>query len=484
MASVRSLKRVKAAVWKPPVYGALYKIEITRLDGTITDDITDIIFEGEVIDGVTDTIGNFSFTLDNSGENYTGVWSGGEILRLYIDYATSATTARFRGRIEKVSYQDQKIKIIGRSYSAKLLDITVTQTYSDMETSEIVKDLLDNYASDITYTNVNESDTNVTITWYQKPFWECIRELCHASGFDAYVDSNLDFHYFESGTINNTTEAVVHDSNLFEVGDFAYDHSLIKNRIIIYGANIGDLPLIYTTEDSGSISDYGIKELIIQDTNIVTMTQAEERADYELNLSKDPPLMGDVTSIGLATIQPGENVRISAPSSNLNPNYYKILTYKHKFEGFMKTTLTIEKEPKKIYHILRDRISNEQNIAEMPNPNEMRFSWNFDFESETGNHTNTEIIDGVLKTVSGQTTGTWISDVKTLDNNVIACDLRAAGTALSGTLWYVSTDSGQTWQTISNLNTNKNLIHGKNLRIKVELKSASTQINSLCLLYR
>ena len=166
---VRSFKTIRPFIWIPPTYSTLYKIEITRSDET-TDDITDVIYEGEVLDSVTDTIGSFSFLIDNSSEVYTGVWTGNEIIRIYMDYATSATTSRFRGRIEKVSYQDNKIRIIGRSESSKLLDITVTKAYSNIETSVILKALFDAYATDFTYTNINTSTTSITVNWYQKSF--------------------------------------------------------------------------------------------------------------------------------------------------------------------------------------------------------------------------------------------------------------------------------------------------------------------------
>ena len=478
--AVRSMKKIPVKVWIPPTYGALYKIEITRSDDS-TDDITNIIYEGEVVDGVTDTIGNFYFLIDNSAETYTGVWTGNEVIKIYIDYATTATTLRFRGRIEKVSYQDNKIRINGRSESKKLLDITVTQEYTSTGTSSIITDLFDKYV-DFTYTNVSSETTSVTSTWYQKPMFECIRELCNATGYDFYVDSNLDAHYYESGTVNNTNEAVIHTSNLFSVGDFAYDQSLIKNRIIVYGDKIEDMDIIATAEDATSQTEYEIKELIINDRNIKTEIQAQERADYELSLAKDPPLVGDVTSIGLATIQPGENIQISAPYSNLSPAYYKILKYRHEFKGFMKTILTIEKEPKSVYHILKERISAEQKLSEMPNPNEMRYSWIDTFDTDTGTHSTTEVIDSVLKTTN--TTGTWISEVKSLSLNATDVELRAKGIALAGTLYYVSSDNGNTWQAIS-LNTKLILAPpGDNLKIKIDLTSSSTEIESINLLYK
>jgi len=481
---VRSLRRIPVFVWIPPIYSALHKIEITRNEGNITDDITDIIYEGEITDGATDTIGNFSFKVDNSSEAYTGVWTGNEILNVYIDYATSATSLRFRGRIEKVSYQDTNIIIKGRSESSKLLDIAVTKSYSNIETSIILKDLFDAYGTDFTYNNTGTSTTNITVNWYQKPFWECVLELCNAAGFDCYIDSSLDCHYFESGSIDNTTECVVHESNIFEVGDFAYDYSLIKNRVIVYGAKQEEIPVISTSENTTSQTDYGIKELIINDSSITTTTQAQERADYELAISKDPPLVGEVTSLGLATIQPGERIRISAPLSNLSPGYYKILAYKHKINGLLKTILTIEKEPKKIYHLMKDRITKEEKLSERENPNEMKYSWINTFDSDSGSHSDTEISEGRLKLQSGKSTGSWISDKMTISSDATGCELRAKGEALPGTQYFVSTDDGNIWQPVD-LNIEKvPSPTGRDLKIKITLNSSSTQLDSIGLLYK
>ena len=477
--AVKSLQRVPTHIWIPPIYDALYKIEVV---GDTTTDITDLILGGKLTDGVTETIGNFEFTIDNSAETYTDFWSNNDVSNVYINYAKTATTKRFRGRIEKVSYQNNTVRITGRSESSKLLGITVTKEYAATETSVILKALFDSYATDFTQTNINASTKSVTATWYQKPFWECVQELCHLSGFDCYIDADLDCHYYESGTVNNTTEAVVHDSNLFEVGDFAYDQSLLKNRIIVYGADVGELPLIKTAEDATSQAAYGVKELIINDSSITTETQAQERADYELDISKDPPLVGDVTCKMLAVIQPGENIRISAPYSNLNPAYYKIVTFSHDFDS-LQTNLTIEKEPRKIHHLMRDRISNEQKLSETPNPNEMRYSWNFDYGTDTGTHSTTEITENVLKT-DGSASGTWISAVKAESSNRTSCELRVVGETLVGTVYYVSVDDGNNWQGVSP-NTSKTLSPpGKNLKIKVELNSADTQIKSLALLYK
>ena len=482
MPSVKTFKKITPFAWKKPNSYPKYKILITRSSGTV-DDITQRIFDGELIDGVTTTIGNFTFSIDNSSQSLRGAWVGNEIIKIYMDYATEATTLRFRGRLEQVSYRGRIIRIRGRSEGKKLLEITVTKSYSNQESSTILTNLMSRYVPSFTTSNVAVSSTSLTANWYQKPLFDCVKELCNASGFDFYVDSNLDCHYFESGTRSNTTEAFVHDSNLFSVGDFAYDYSQIKNRIIVYGGKQEGMDIIATAEDADSQSSFGVKELIINDNSITTDTQASERATYELSINLSPPLIGDVNGIGLPTLQPGEKMLVSAPYSKIDPASYKIVKYKHNFGNGMETTVTIDKEATQIEDIMRDRIGQEQQLSDMPNPNEMRNSWINTFDEDSGTHSSTEIINGVLKTDGGGS-GTWISDNNSITNNAVSCELRANGDNLSGTVYYVSTDGGNTWQVIT-LNTLLELSPpGPTLKLKFELNSANTQIKAINLLYK
>ncbi len=474
-------KPIPVYSWIPPKYSPEYKIEITRSDGNV-DDITDAILEGEIINGATDFIGSFSFLLDNSAEQYKGVWKGNEIIKQYSDYAESATTSRFRGRIEKVSYKNNQVRITGRSESLKLLGIHVNASGTNVETSIVVKALFDAYATNFTYSNLNISTTNITINWYQKSIFECIKELCNVAGFDFYIDSDLDVHYFEAGSVKNTTEAVVHDMNILSIEDFGDDYSAIKNRIFVEGANVGGFPILYTSEDTGSIS-LGVKELIIKDENILTSTQAQERADIELKIAQDPITVGAIECIGLATIQPGEYVRISAPDSNIPPGFYKIISYRHSFSGGMFTSLLINKESLSIQEILKDRINYEK-VVDVKNQYGMKFSWNFDFNSDSGTHSNTQITDGVLKTTGGAT-GTWISDILEVSSNVTSVELRVNGSSLAGTKVYLSTNSGVAYTQIYGIGAGLgSLPVGKKLRLRVDFASASTQIDGLVLLYK
>ncbi len=484
--SLGRTKPIPVYVWIPPTYGALHKITVTRSDGTV-DDITNVIYKGEVVDGATETIGSFSFEVDNSSEEYSNAWVGNEVFRLYMDYNTSATTLRFRGRIEKVSYQNNKIKIQGRTETLKILGINVNYTATD-ETSVILKKLFDDYATDFTYTNVKTSTTTTTVNWYQKPMFECIQELCHVSGFDFYIDVNLDAHFFESGTIKNTTEAVVHGMNILSIDDFGQDYSQIKNKVTIEGGNIAGFPLITTAVSTDSVygtnSDLGTRELIIKDQNIVIKTHAEERAASELAFSLEPNTVGEAECMGLATIQPGEQIKISAPASNLPPRNYTIISYKHQFEGFLKTTIVINKEATKLQKILRDRIAKDKEVN-VNNLYGMEYSWNFDFSSDSGAHSTTEITEGVLKTTKGNSDGTWTSELLELSLNVTQVELKISGSSIVGVKGYLSTDSGVSYTQVYGAGAGiGSLKAGEKLKLRIELATENTQIDGLALLYK
>jgi len=486
---VRSIKKIPVYSWIPPVTDPLFKIEIVGDGGSGTAyDVTDIIHSGEILNGVTDTIGNFKFVIDNSEETYTDIFALYDEVNLYMDYATTATTLRFKGLIEKVSKAENTIIVTGRSTASKVMGITVTKQYTDEYTHDILLDLISSYTSGVTTTNLDtteSTDQQITISWNQKSFWECVIELCSRAGYDCYIDQNYDMHYFVNGTRNNTTEIILHDQNLFETGDFAPDLSVVKNRIIVYGAKIENMQIIATAEDLDSQTAYKVKELIISDSTILTTAQAQARADYELAATKDPPIVGEVSSYGLPTLYPGERLRISDPQNGIAPNYYTIQKFSHKFSNDepMTTIVTITKETSTLPRILKKRIVYEAQATEFENINELRQSWIFDFNTDSGTHSGTEVSEGFLKT-DGGASGTWISDDNEVTTDITACELRVNGDALPGTTYSISVDGGIVWQTITPsvlLTPNPS---GKTLKIKVELNSATTNVDSLMLLYK
>jgi len=484
------IRKSRGYIWIPPANHPIYKIKITRHDGTV-DDITDYLTEGDVTLGATEVIGDFSITFDNSNEDYTDVYSGGEIVEIFMDY-NDGTTRIFKGIVDKVGYNKTEegfmtVTLSGRHYAEKLLAITVTQQYTNTEASEILKDLFDKYTSEFTYNNVNTTSVSLTVNWYQKPFWDCVVELCNAVNFDAYIDDDLDCHFFESGSIENTTEAIVHDDNLLSVDGFGKDNTEVANRVIVYGQNIEDLPLIAFAEDETAQNALFIKEKIITDNNITTMTQAQERAEKELERLKESINRGDVTAYpGLPLLNPGEKIMISDPIDGLT-GYYKVISFNHSFsETGLTTKVTIEREKITAGKLFKERISTEQNIADISNPFEMRYSWNFTFDddSQIETHDDTETREGFLVVVQNKAKGIATTISKTTPINVTQVQLKVKGNNIIGTTYLISADNGLNWTTI--IPDAKETIGspGNSLKLKIKLNNSSTEIDSIAILYR
>lgn len=484
--AIGATKQIPVWVWIPPQYNLIHKIEL--YDGTTATDVTDIVIEGDYNDGVTELIGNFSFKIDNSTQAYTDLFSPYDKIRIYLDYGTEATTMRFVGLIERISKSEHTLVITGRGTAAKFIGKNVTYWAINMPRSTILSQIISQYFTELTTTNLESDAVTATVNYVDMPFFDVVEEICSAAGFDAYIDKDNDFHYFESGSRQNTTEAVVHGYNLIETGDFSPDASNIYNKVKVYGAEIGGMPIIATAQDTTSQTTYGIKELKINDSSIITTTQAQARADYELSINKDPPIIGEVTSLGLPTIAPGEMIRISDPMNGLDPNYYAIQGFTHKFSNDepVMTTLTVQKQRSTIPKILKKRIKFESRITATTNPFELDYSEIFDFSTDTGTHDDTEIEinpatnQGVLKTTGGAT-GTWISETISLDDNIAGFEIRFSGSNLEGTEFSISTNGGITYNPVW---YGRSVPTGQDIKIKVSLKSASARLDTLAFLYK
>ena len=472
-------------VWIPPNSTPQYKITV-EVNG-VEEDVTFLCSKISVEDYCTESIGKFSFDIYNGNNAYTNKWNGGEIFRYYKAYENN-TTLYFKGRVEIPSKQTFKLNVQGRSESLGFITTLVTKSYEGVETSVILKDMISSYSSGFTSINVSSSTKLLTISWYQKPFWDCVKDLCNASGFDCWVDSSLDFHYYLSGSVNNVDDAIVHDNNLLEVEDFAPDATLIRNRIKVSGAVVDGIQPFYTAKDSASQELYGIKDEAINDDAITTYEQAKAVGDYELSVKKNPSLVGSVKcAYLLGNYHPGENLRVSAPSENLPFAYYLGVGYKDELDfesGNLNTTVYLNKEPRKISHVVSGRIEQENKFkSTYTNPNDLENSYDFLFDNEGGTFSS-----GMLQsnsTIYTNTSGAyWISLPRTLSGNISSAYLLMNASEYQNVVVQVSGNNGVSWQTIQN----KELISVTNasgtvLLVKVTINSLTAVINSLSVQY-
>jgi len=473
-------RRRQAFVWIPRVQSTAYSIEIDGVD--VTDDATL---------GSQWTWGIFGFEclctiklIDADGK-YAETYVGGETIELKLDFS-SGTTSIWKGTLKKPKRRfgtSIELTAVGSHYQSDLLDITVTEEYLKTKTADaILKDLVDNYLTGYTYTNVLTCTTVPTIRWDNKPLWDCIVDLCELAGFDCYLDSDKDFHFFERESIENTTDAIVWNDNMLSILSFGNNVIEIKNRIIVYGEDDNGLPIIYRTDDATSQVTYGIKEKVIKDTSIKTYEQAKNVGDTELELQKSIASQGEIDSLILPDIRPGDMIWISNPVQRIN-GQFRIVKFTHYLPEEI-TKVIIAKE-NTLPQLFKERKKAELGLQKIINPFKMTNSYNFPFD-------NTDNIDDPLSSgvtvlesnlkISTGAIGTMISNLRTATEDITAVHLKVIGDTLAGTQYFISTDNGDTYTEV-NLETKTFVTAGTQLRVKVILNSTSTRLDSLAVLY-
>ena len=477
---IGSQKPIPIHVWIPPAYTPIYKIVVSTSSQDY--DITDYLIKGEYTDGITETIGSFAFTIDNSTENYTTAFSLYDEVKVYLDYGTTASTLRFTGLIERVSKLKNQLVITGRSSAMRAIGKNITIDKTDTR-SNILTYIVNIYFSGTISTSGIEEDNETThASYFEVPFWDVVQDLCKA-GRSAYIDKDYNLQYFLTGSRTNEAEAIVHDQNLISVGDFSPDLQQIYNKVKVYGRDVDGIPILASATADTSLTKGDIKELKITDNSILTVEQAQERANAELEYYKDPPTVGEVTSLGLPTLQPGEKLRISDPPDGLEPKAYEIQSFTHKFSNDepFQTNVTIKKARSSISNILKLRVDFENRVPDNYNPREMDYSLVYDFETDVGTHLRTKILSGVLKT-DGSSSGTWTSPLVTLDSKMTDFEIFVNGSNLQGRKLWISTNGGAIWKYI--YETTVSITPGKYIQLKIDIPSEITEIESLGITYK
>ena len=484
----------RAIVWVPQAYTPTWKVKI---DGTeITADVLFLEFDKPA----TETVGHFSLKINNNDNSYSDLYSGGESVQIYIDWS-DGTTLQFAGTIEKVEKVfDEELgnilKVTGMHVSGKLLDITVTRTFSDTQisgtSSSILESIISAYASDFTTTNVTACTTTASVTWSNKPLWDCIRELCEIAGYDCYVDDNKDIHFFPRNSILNTQDAAVYGDNILKVEGLKTDLIDVKNRVIVYGKDSDGQEIVYQAEDAESQSAYGIRESVIEDVNITKEEEAMEVAKAKLAEYNQPGLKGTVKCTGLIHINPGEKIWIVYPPQKIYDKY-KVQNITHTIDmGFFTTTLEVSKIGANIPVQIKRRQEETRKLREVRNPYEMSRSWNFTFDDDSKSESldNTLAISGgKLKWVGPTTTyGTFVSITKTEETDVSEVHLKVIGKDIGASFFWVSANDGLTWESIEPNSKITLRNSGKKLKIRVRLiknnENPAPEIDSMVLLYK
>jgi len=474
----------------PPVADSDMKVVI---ESTTDHDLSDLILSGSYSDGVTNTVGAFDFKIiDPDKAIYNAISTFDEVV-VYADYGTP-TNARFRGIIEKLGFADSYLIISGRSVGMIFAEKNIIYQSTDvdgnlapMTKSDILKEIIEDNFDDINVDDVVVNSTEITVNYFEIPFASIIEDLCGTT-HSFYLDTERAAQYFVKDSITNTTEIVVEDSNLLETLDNADDSNEVYSRVRVYGANLDGIPIIATSESDTSNTGGIEKDLKIDNASATTTTQAQESADLEFEKLRNIPKIGQIKSLFLPTLIPGERIFISSPREGIDPAYYSITSYTQSFDlngdAWAKTTIDLVRRKQSISGMMRERINFEDFISENLNKNDMDYSVIYDFSEGIGTHSDTEIdIDNGVLTTDGSATGTWISPTTTLTTDTSAVEVRVKGNKITGTKVFISVDNGVTYTPIQTLGQSQALT-GKNIVLKIVLNSADTEVTACGILYK
>ena len=456
------------------------------------DDLTARTIESIWVYPATLGVGTFRIVLSNANGQISELYKAGQFAKFYADN-TDGTTLQFWGRIDyvkdNISTEGQFLEIEGRHRSFLLSEFLVCHSAIGVTTSQLLRDIIDKLPASygFTYTNVEEDATTMDVNWNYKPFWDCIIEICNKAGgdgskFDCYPDNDLDFHFFEQNTKVNETEYIAEGLNFLKAREWGTNDYFEKTRVIATGQDVEGLPIVYTA--ISPTEEEEIKEVFIKETSANTETKVQTVAEAKLAEITNRAPQARMEAYGLETLTPGENIWIVVPRQKIY-GLYKIIQIMNKFgakSGGWRTEVLLEEDESGVPQSIQQVNDKSVRAIETDNTNKRNFSWNFDFESDSGTHSSTQITDGVLKT-DGSASGTWISPNITVDTNVTGVDMKTVGDSLAGTKIRLSVNGGITYTQIWGEGLKEIVPLGRNLRIRVDISSANTQIKSMALLY-
>lgn len=472
-------------IWIPRDITPKFKVEIVRRDGS-TDDVTSRVESSEFADVATIGIGDCRIKLNNTDSFLSGRYVGGETVKFYLDFS-AGTTLRWKGRLDypkdSLTGTGHFLDIEGRHTSFQVTETFVNKSYSDATATNVMNDLIDTYLVPLGFTrnNVETINTTVTFAWSDKSVWNCFQDICTAVGADVYIDDDKDVHFFAENSKMNDEEAAVEGQNMLGLIGFGKDTYKERSRIIITGQSENGIPVIFTKTD-GTVAGTDIREIQITDLNISTMEEAEKRADAELQLRKAANLVEQISSVRclpLPALVQGDNFWISAPRQRIH-GIYKALEVRHFFgRSGIWTDVKVEKETEGVGEIVRDRIRKENALTKGSNPNDMRFSYNFEFDNTNNleSLTNMHVSEGKLQLVDTSSMGTFTTSTRVHDSNILRCEIREFGDSLNGFSIRVSNDGGTTYFPVSVGQLLTFLTTGNRLKITGTVTHSSTNPN-------
>jgi len=473
---------------------------------------------------VTSKLGNFSIRLANTEGKWLESFDGGETVAIYADYV-DGTTRMFTGKIDNAKYGVDAntgfyVELDGRDYP-EFVDKTMTNLHAAALVSEAIGDIFNQDYTDMTLVFWNGSvwaeatydSESETITWsdtvttfptvrvnmqYQhKKGLSIISEMLDRGGLGGYVwwdGSKWTLRTFLTDTIENLDANVAYGINLISAGEYGFENTSVFNRTFVYGKMESDnIILLKMEEDTSSQSDLWIKDLIVSAPELSTVTEVEEKAEFEIDKNSTQTNTGRFNIIGTPEVNPGEQIAVGMPYCNCS-GLHTVTQVSHNIGKTFTTTVEVSKNLQTVAQVFKQKANPDDFDQGTTNLNSMTDSYTafFDDIEEGVAYSDTEVVDGKLKLSSGKITGNAVSATKTLDYNVRKCELRRfSNSETDDDEYFVTNDGGSTWE---EFDFTTGLAHnfataGNNIAWKINMErysstSTSPSYDAFCMLVK
>ncbi len=472
-------------IWIPPNRNTKWSVTLGSTD------VTDDIIGGQFTRSIVGEEMNCNMTLDNNEGRHTDAFESEDDIIFKMDFI-DGTTVQFKGFIEdikKVINDDNGFvyEIMGSHFTAQLLDIMVTKDFSNLIISDILESIIDEFLTGFTKNNIDTISTITSIKWINKPFFDCVIDLMKLGNLDCFVDNDKDFHLFIRDTKPNDNEAVVWNDSLIQLNGLGQDSTDVRNDVTVYG-EAGGLPVIANSTDSTSNTKFRKRERVITNKSIQDEDVAKSFGDADILVSKNPPEKGSASTLFMPQLNPGDSVYIISPPHKVHSRF-RLIKYifnipDESMELFFSKELGITK-------LLKERIQKDEGEEDIVNPNSMKQSFNFGTETgfnsnkiDGSSSDNIIVTGGELKMDGSVESANMVSIQKDTSITVNSVEVRVIGESLTGTNYYINAEGTNNWQQIT-LNTDTIVTTtGKKLRLRIELTTTTTRINSAAVYYK
>jgi len=456
-----------------------YKFKVTINDV----DYTDKVIEGKYTKSATKSVGSFEIVFVDVSLNST--INKYDTVKIYHN-KDGSDTLRFVGYVEKLENRfDESISyfvVSGRHIAVEWINTIVNGEYSEMEASDILKDLMSKYVPGYSDTYIEDSGEIISINFSNVTMWKAAQSICTLSNMDIYIDENRAVHFFKRGSKLCENEAVVEYDNLIKMPSNSIDVKDTITKTFVYGEDDVGLPIL----DTKSVSDTITKETVFIDRNISNIDIATSTADGILSIYSEEKERGKVISFLLEDLNPGDKLWITVPTHEIHGTYI-IRQFTHDFVN-IQTKFELKDETE-ISSELKDLKEIKMSSVKVINPYKLEHSFNITFDdySDFETYENVYLKDSSAF-LSSEETGTIITQTHIADSNISKLYLLVEGNNIDNSVFSVSVDNGMNYTTMRH----KDYVElppekqGKFLKVKIYLYpgvSGSPELKSLAVLY-